>query len=101
MTSNSDGKTSASGVMGILTIAVGLLCFAVGTAKFIAFEKDPTVLMYSTALVTTGLGVLGYRKSKDSVVAQNVLETLDSALVKTDKTAAKPVVDVPEEDKPE
>lgn len=63
--SNSNGKTSASGVAGLSTTFVGLFGFLVGVGFFVV-SKDATIMMYASALVGTGLGVLGYRKSKDA-----------------------------------
>jgi hypothetical protein len=63
MTSNSSGKTSASGTMGCLICTVGAISFAWGT-----FSKQNEVLMQSIILVGIGAGLLGYRKSKDGSI---------------------------------
>ena len=68
MTSNGNGKTSGSGTMGVLVVAIGCISFLVGALHF-SFVKDVSadVMMYSTALITIGAGLLGYRKSKDKI----------------------------------
>jgi len=60
MTSNSDGKTSASGTMGVLICVVGSICFLLGS-----FYKDDTILLQSVVFTGIGAGLLGYRKSQD------------------------------------
>lgn len=72
MLSNSNGKTSASAVAGISTTFVGLFGFLMGAVFFI-YAKDGSIMMYSSALVGTGVGVLGYRKSKDTnILPENI-----------------------------
>ena len=72
MTSNSDGKTSGSGTMGVLTMTVGLLTFLIGTIHFIVV-KDSTIMMQSIAIIGIGTGLLGYRKSKDGKVTKDAV----------------------------
>lgn len=63
MTSNSDGKTSASGSAGIGCVAVGLIGFLVGVVDhFIDANND--IMTQSIILITLGAGLLGYRKSR-------------------------------------
>lgn len=63
MTSNSDGKTSASGSAGVACVAVGLIAFLVGAVDhFIHANND--IMTQSMILVTLGAGLLGYRKSR-------------------------------------
>jgi hypothetical protein len=64
MCSNSDGKTSGSGTMGVLTVSVGLIAFLMGAVDFIISDKAD-IMTQSLAVVGMGVGLLGYRKSKD------------------------------------
>ena len=66
MTSNSDGKTSGSGTMGALTVSVGLLGFLAGVIDFMVQGK-PDVMTWSITVITLGIGLMGYRKSKDGL----------------------------------
>jgi hypothetical protein len=59
MTSNSDGKTSASGTMGVFLCLISGICFTIG-----AITKNDTTLLNSVVLAGIGAGLLGYRKSK-------------------------------------
>lgn len=65
MTSNSDGKTSGSGTMGIFTMGVGLIGFLVGVTDYFIDSKND-IMTQSIVVITIGAGLLGYRKSKDS-----------------------------------
>lgn len=64
MTSNNDGKTSASGTMGSLTIITGLLGFLVGVVDYFIDGKGD-IMTQSLLVITIGCGLLGFRKSKD------------------------------------
>lgn len=59
MTSNSDGKTSASGTMGVLICTIGSICFLYGS-----LIKDSDILLQSVVFTGIGAGLLGYRKSQ-------------------------------------
>lgn len=61
MTSNSDGKTSASGTMGVLICVIGSISFLLGS-----ISKNEDVLLQSVVFTGIGAGLLGYRKSQDS-----------------------------------
>lgn len=61
MTSNTDGKTSASGTMGILICTIGSICFLLGT-----IYKNDSILLQSVVFTGIGAGLLGYRKSQDT-----------------------------------
>jgi len=65
MTSNESGKTSASGTMGILITIVGCIGFLMGCADKMFLSKTVDILTQSIFIVTIGVGLLGYRKSKD------------------------------------
>jgi hypothetical protein len=60
MTSNSDGKTSASGTMGVLICTIGSISFLYGS-----IVKDNNILLQSVVFTGIGAGLLGYRKSQD------------------------------------
>ena len=68
MTSNTTGKTSGSGTMGIYLVVVGgligMVCSAWGL--YTNSPQTSTILLYSSATLTLGAGLLGYRKSKDT-----------------------------------
>ena len=69
MTSNSDGKTSGSGTMGILICTVGSLCFLLGAIDKLFVSGNIDVITQSIIFVGIGATLLGYRKSKDSGAA--------------------------------
>ena len=68
MTSNSDGKTSGSGTMGILVCTIGAICFLLGAVDKMFLSKTVDIMTQSIIFVGIGAGLLGYRKSKDSKV---------------------------------
>lgn len=63
MTSNSDGKTSASGTMGVLICTVGTLCFLIGCLDKVFINKDIDIITQSIIFVGIGAGLLGFRKA--------------------------------------
>jgi hypothetical protein len=65
MTSNSDGKTSGSGSMGVLVCIVGSFCFLLGAVDKLFIGKDVDLITQSIIFVGIGAALLGYRKSKD------------------------------------
>lgn len=73
MTSNSDGKTSASGVSGVLCVLVGLAGFIVGTIDHF-IDSNSDIMTQSIIMVTIGGGLLGYRKSRPEQPAEAVEE---------------------------
>lgn len=95
MTSNSNGKTSASGAMGCLLCTVGALCFLVGTFN-IAFMKDPQaeLLYQSIIVITIGAGLLGYRKSVAGT-SENVGNGNSSVSTTASSTSTKTVTSTP------
>lgn len=68
LTSNSDGKTSGSGTMGVLICTVGSLCFFLGCLDKMFFSSTSDILVQSIVFVGIGATLLGYRKSKDSTI---------------------------------
>ena len=79
MTSNSDGKTSGSGTMGIFTMAVGLIGFLVGVTDYFIDSKND-IMTQSIVVITIGAGLLGYRKSKDSGTPTEAAVTTEPAV---------------------
>ena len=75
MTSNSDGKTSGSGTMGIIVCMAGVLGFIYGTIDYSFMSKDSAIMSQSIIVITLGAGLLGYRKSKDGNLATTVVTT--------------------------
>lgn len=63
---NSDGKTSGSGTMGILIIVTSSICFLYGCFEF-HYSGKADIMLYSSANIAMGAGLLGYRKSKGDV----------------------------------
>jgi hypothetical protein len=61
LTANSDGKTSASGTMGILICTSAAIGFLWGV-----FTKQSEVVNQAIAYTVFGAGLLGYRKSKEN-----------------------------------
>ena len=73
MTSNSNGKTSGSGTMGVLMCTVGTLCFLIGCIDKVFISKDVDVITQSIVFVGIGTALLGYRKSKDNTESLEIL----------------------------
>lgn len=77
MTSNSNGKTSGSGTGGLYLVFLGGVVGALAAVAGLFFPAQmgqtnevANVLLWSSATLTLGAGLLGYRKSQD----KNVLE---------------------------
>lgn len=73
MTSNSDGKTSASGTIACLICVVGTICFLIGCLDKIFINKDVDIITQSIIFVGIGASLLGLRKYKaaDFVPTEN------------------------------
>ena len=80
MTSNSDGKTSGSGTMGILICTVGSLCFLLGAIDKLFITGNIDIITQSIIFVGIGATLLGYRKSKNSRVKPVEEETPEQPL---------------------
>ena len=70
MLSNTDGKTSASGAMGVFICLVGGITFLIGSMALIFKGTDSDILVQSISLVYAGALLLGYRKSADTKEAE-------------------------------
>ena len=71
MTSNSDGKTSVSGSMGVLICVTGTFCFLVGCLDKIFINKDIDIITQSIIFVGIGASLLGVRKVKATELNNN------------------------------
>jgi len=65
MTSNASGKTSASGTMGVYIITFSVIAFIFGCIDKACMSHTTDIMMYSSANIVIGAGLLGYRKSKE------------------------------------
>lgn len=64
LVSNSNGKTSGSGFCGVYIVVLSMLTFIYGCYEFhISGKAD--IMMYASANIIVGSGLLGYRKSID------------------------------------
>ena len=78
MTSNADGKTSASGTSGLLIVAISALSFLVAiVAKFTAGVPVENILIQCIALCYAGALLLGYRKGRAEGVIEEEIEIID------------------------
>lgn len=75
MTSNSDGKTSGSGTLGVIAGLAGVLAFLYGAVDYSFMSKDGTIMSQSIIVLTIGAGLLGYRKSRPD---QTPVETVEN-----------------------
>jgi hypothetical protein len=64
MTSNSDGKTSGSGTVGVIISLIGGISFLLGTFYMVFFSGTADILTQSIIVIGMGVGLLGYRKGK-------------------------------------
>jgi hypothetical protein len=69
MTSNANGKTSSSGTMGVYIIIFSMIAFLYGCIEFHSSNKAD-IMMYASANILVGAGLLGYRKSKDKATVE-------------------------------
>lgn len=75
MTSNSDGKTSGSGTLGLTVGAAGVIGFIAGVVSYFIF-KDAVVMNTSIIVISIGAGLLGYRKSKENSIQADAKEVV-------------------------
>lgn len=86
MTSNSDGKTSGSGTLGLVAGFAGVLAFLYGTVDYSFMSKDGTIMTQSIIVLTIGAGLLGYRKSRPDPTT-----TTTEADISTENTVDQPL----------
>lgn len=70
MTSNSDGKTSASGSAGSICVFSGVLFFAVGVVDYMFVTKTAEIMSQSLMLIGAGSALLGLRKYQEGSLAK-------------------------------
>lgn len=85
---NLNGKFSASGVMGILIVVIGTVCFLLGCIDKMWINKDIDIITQSIIFVGIGISLLGYRKSKENITTISTSSEIPATTTK----------DVPKED---
>lgn len=73
MTSNEDGKTSASGTMGSFTILIGLIGFLFSLIMAAFFSGTAEYVYISVMVISIGAGLLGYRKNASKEIQSFIL----------------------------
>jgi len=68
MTSNTNGKTSATSTMGVYICFIGGLCFLLGSIDKMFFTNDMDIITQSIAFTSLGVGMLMMGKHRGSVV---------------------------------
>ena len=106
MTSNSDGKTSGTGTMGILICTIGTLCFFMGSIDKMFLSKTTDIMTQAIIFVGMGAGLLGYRKSQEknivtteTQIIQPASATTGGAPVVADVDSVKNIDDIDTEEK--
>jgi len=64
MTSNTNGKTSGSGSMGVLIVIAGTFGFLLGIIDKVFVNKDIEIITQTIVFTSIGAGLLGLRKYK-------------------------------------
>ncbi len=72
--SNTDGKTSGSGFVGVVICLVGTLCFFMGCIDRMFISKEIDILTQSIVFVGIGATLLGVRKVKSTSNTSNTSE---------------------------
>ena len=80
LVSNNDGKTSATGFCGVITILTGVLCFIAGVVDKMYLTHTTDVMLYSSGLITLGSTLLGVRKMKQGKSISDEATTLANIL---------------------
>lgn len=79
LTSNSDGKTSGSGTMGVLICTIGCLTFLIGCVDKIFFSQDVDILVQTIIFTGIGAALLGVRKAISPNPVKEEIEALNEA----------------------
>lgn len=66
MTANSNGKTSGSGVAGLVIVLIGALSFITGVILIVAEKNPQDLLIQSIAIIYAGAALLGVRKLRNT-----------------------------------
>lgn len=61
MTSNSNGKTSATSVSGLYIITIGGICFILGTIDKMFFSNSIDIVEHSAWFTSIGAALLGVK----------------------------------------
>ncbi len=72
--SNTDGKTSGSGFVGVVICLVGTLCFFMGCIDRMFISKEIDILTQSIVFVGIGATLLGVRKVRSTSKTSNTSE---------------------------
>ena len=91
MTSNTNGKTSATSTMGVYICAIGGLCFLVGCIDKMFLAKDMDIITQSIAFTTLGSAMLMMGKHRGSAVDIADISTTKRDEVK-EETSSEPTV---------
>lgn len=83
MVSNATGKTSGSGAMGVYIVIMSVLAFVYGCFEF-HWSGKADIMMYSSANILVGAGLLGYRKSQDPAKKESKETTVNKPEVTPD-----------------
>jgi len=75
LTSNSNGKTSATGVSGLMCITVGLLGFIFSILGAAYYSMSAEHVYASIIVITIGAGLLGYKKKVSKDIISNFKNT--------------------------
>ncbi len=78
MLSNTDGKTSRTGTIGVYLCLVGSVCFIFGCVDKAWLSGTTDIMMYSTGVITLGSGLLTANKlSKGSSMTDEAVKLSD------------------------
>lgn len=72
--SNSDGKTSGSGFVGVIICLVGTLCFFLGCLDKMFISKGIDIITQSIVFVGIGATLLGARKFMGTKLKSKTVE---------------------------
>lgn len=86
MTSNSMGKTSASGTMGIIICTTGTLCFLLGCLDKIFLTHEIDVITQSIIFVGIGASMLTYSKSQEKLLKDIITTQISANSKNTEKS---------------
>lgn len=68
MTSNTNGKTSATSTIGVYICSIGGFCFLMGCIDKMFIAKDMDIITQSIAFTSLGVGMLMMGKHRGSAV---------------------------------
>lgn len=65
LTASTDGKTSASGTMGVVICSIGCLTFLLGVIDRVFFSQSQDIMMQTVVFTGLGVTLLGVKKWRD------------------------------------